>query len=257
MKEQLEAQIGIDIMFTSYIGLWKAIPKEWKRELNGIPKFFNITRPQCISLLTKDKKGTRSIREMFHKGEGLEIPKGQQKWIDELNINVELDWKLLYTLPKKCKLNARSMYFQFQILHRTLITNHKLYQFNIKEDELCEHCGQVDTIVHLLYECCRIRDLWTDLVNWLNIILATPVIISKESIILGDKKNNTIINPIFIVKKHEIYKSKWKKTSINLIKIQNILKSQMELDIFIGTMKNTLPEYLGKWSGFYNVLRNI
>ena len=41
---------------------------------------------------------------MFHKGDGLEIPKGQQKWIDELNINVELDWKFLYTLSKKCNL---------------------------------------------------------------------------------------------------------------------------------------------------------
>ena len=31
----------------------------------------------------------------------------------------------------------------------------------------------------------------------------------------------------------------------------------MELDIFIGTMKNALPKYLGKWSGLYNVLRNM
>ena len=31
----------------------------------------------------------------------------------------------------------------------------------------------------------------------------------------------------------------------------------MELNIFIGTMKNALPKYLGKWSGFYNVLKKF
>ena len=142
------------------------------------------------------------------------------------------------------------MYFQFQILHRTLITNKKLYQFNIKESDHCEHCDETDTIVHLLYECRRIGDLWNDVETWLNTVLTKPVKMDLPSIILGNNGNEYITNQILTVVKHEIYKSKWTKSSISLIKIQRILKSQMELDIYIATIKNSLPKTLGKWSGF-------
>ena len=46
------------------------------------------------------------------------------------------------------------------------------------------------------------------------------------------------------------------KCNLNKKKLKN-LKSQMELDIYVGTIKNTLAKALGKWSGFYNVLRAI
>ena len=149
-----------------------------------------------------------NIREVFHQQVPLNLPKGQLKWKEELNIGDEYNWKYLYTISTTCKLNARSMYFQFQILHRTLITNKKLYQFNIKENDHCEHCDEIDTIVHLLYECRRFGDLWNDMENWLNTVLTKPVKMDLPSIIVGNNSNEYITNQILIEAKHEIYKSK-------------------------------------------------
>ena len=70
--------------------------------------------------------------------------------------------------------------------------------------------------------------------------------------ILGNKKNEIIINCIIITIKHELYKSKWTKTQLNLTKIKNIIITHIELEIYSGTMKNTLPKVLGKWATVYN-----
>ena len=225
------------IMFTSYMGIWQAIPRIWKNEMSHMPKTYDANRPVSVQWLMKDKKGTKNIREVFHRQIPLNLSKGQIKWKEELNVGEEYNWKYLYTISNTCKLNARNMYFQFQILHRTLITNKKLYQFNIKENDHCEHCDEVDTIVHLLYECRRIGDLWNDIETWLNTVLTKPVKMDKTSIILGNNGNEYITNQILIVAKHEIYKSKWTKSNISLMKIQKILKYQMELEIYIATIK--------------------
>ena len=228
------------------MGIWQAIPRIWKNEMQNMPKTYEATRPVSVQWLMKDKKGTKNIREVFHQQVPLNLPKGQLKWKEEFNIGDEYNWKYLYTISNTCKLNARSMYFQFQILHRTLITNKKLYQFNIKEndhcehcDEIdtivhslyecrfgqskvllsppphtqdlkendhCEHCDEIDTIVHLLYECRRIGDLWNDIETWLNTVLTKPVKMDLPSIILGNNGNEYITNQILKVAKHEIYK---------------------------------------------------
>ena len=74
---------------------------------------------------------------------------------------------------------------------------------------------------------------------------------------LGNPNNEMTYNNVFIITKHEIYKSKWNKTNINIYKIKKILKRHMELDIYLGRIKNNLPIMLGKWSSLYNVLRYI
>ena len=52
--------------------------------------------------------------------------------------------------------------------------------------------------------------------------MATPVKSDKLSILLGNPDHELIINYVFIITTHEVYKSKWNRTSINLIKIKKI-----------------------------------
>ena len=254
-KEQLEELTGTRVMMTTYFSLRKAIPKQWTDELKDITRTYKVNLPKHVKWLLKDKKGTSNIRKIFNE-DNTEIPKGQIKWEIEFG-NEVLDSDFLYNLPNLCKQNARTKYFQFQVLHRTLITNKKLHQFNIRDNEICEHCGMVETISHLLYECVQSQEIWNNLKIWLNAIMAKPVTIEKSTILLGSVDNEIIINYIFIIVKHEIYKSKWNRTETNLIKIKKILKSHMDLDIYLGTIKKCLPKILGKWSSVYNNLKNI
>ena len=150
-KIALGGTIGKTIMFSVYAGIWKAIPRIWKECLQNLTKSYNKTRPVNIEWITKVKKGTGNIRKVLHMGVMKEIPKDQQKWPLDLDITTELDWKYNNSLASKCKVNARCKYFQFQVLHRTLITDKKLLQFGIKEYDRCEFCGQVETIVHIFH----------------------------------------------------------------------------------------------------------
>ena len=255
-KVEIENLTGKNIMFTTFLGIWNAIPKIWKDQIRNIKKYQMAFRPQTIEWLTRDKKGTINIRKIWDLDEEPVLP-GKTKWINELNLDPTESWKPLFLLPIQSKINVRCKYFQFQIMHRTLITNRKLKQFGIRENELCDECNEVETISHLLYECNRATEIWQTLRIWLESISPNTMYFDKKSILLGNNKNEIIINYIIMITKHELYKSKWNKVKINLIKLKHIFKVQMDLEIYSGTVRKTLPKVLGKWSSVLNHLRNL
>ena len=73
--------------------------------------------------------------------------------------------------------------------------------------------------------------------------------------LIGNIQNEKNINCTFTIIKHEIYKQKWTKSQLNIHKIKRILKNHMDLEIYIGTVKNNVQKVLGKWSTLYNHLK--
>ena len=161
-KQDLEIKTGIPIMLTTFFSLCKAIPRNWITSMETKPISYNVYIPPPILWLTKEKKGIQCIREIWQYNKQKKLPPGQEKWLTELNLEDLEDWKCLYKMPLKCKINARSLYFQFQVLHRTLITNRKLKQFGIKDSDMCEYCDEVTTIAHLLYDCPSAQKIWNE-----------------------------------------------------------------------------------------------
>ena len=104
--------------------------------------------PTNLEWLIKDKKGGQNLRKIWQTDRNQDIPIGQSKWIEKLVIRDDTNWKSLYTMADKCKLNIRSKFFQYQVLHRTIITNRKLLQFNMRNDENWDNCGETETITH-------------------------------------------------------------------------------------------------------------
>ena len=68
-------------------------------------------------------------------------PKSQAKW-DQLFQNLELNWKIIYNIPKICCKNTKLHWFQYRILHRILATNDLLTKMNIKQNNLCTFCNE-------------------------------------------------------------------------------------------------------------------
>ena len=54
-KEQLEFKAGKSIMLTTYFALWKALPRNWKIELQNKAKMLGVRRPFAIEWLTKEQ----------------------------------------------------------------------------------------------------------------------------------------------------------------------------------------------------------
>ena len=180
------------------------------------------------------------------------IPKAQEKWSLEFEAADTPNWKKIHLLPKMCKMNARTIYFQYQITHRSLITNRKLLMFGLRDNETCDRCDTPETISHLLYDCANAQKIWTDISRWLRNIIRSEVYIDKLTILLGNPRNVIVKNCVILIVKHVIYKQKWNNNSLNLLKLKNIIKSHMELDIYLGTMHGIPEKAIGKWSSIYN-----
>ena len=255
-KEDLEQRIGQNIMFLTYQSIWRALPRLWKDELQGKRKNFELELPPVLKWIIKDKKGTKSFREIWSKNNTEFVPKGQEKWSLEFVPTEVPNWKKIHLITKVCKMNARTIYFQYQITHRSLVTNRKLFMFGLRDNENCEICDTPETITHLLYDCTNAQKIWTDISRWLRNILRSDVHLDKLSILLGNPRNEILTNCIILIVKHEIYKQKWNKNALNLFKLKRIIKSHMELDIYLGTMHSRPEKTIGKWSSIYNDLHH-
>ena len=256
-KQALETRIGSPIMLTTYFALMKCIPREWRNEQLVLQRDQNVQIPPILKHLTSCSNGTKHIRSIWDKNPDANIdpPIGQIKWCIELTINPQFNWSKLYSLAKICKLEPRTCYFNFQILHRTIMTNKILHQFNLRNDDKCDECGVIEDISHLMYDCQTVHQIWISLENWLLRNITSTLYFDKNSIILGNTLNEPIVNALIILTKHEIYKSKWKGTRINMVYLKRVFQRQMNTEMYLGTIKGNIGKTLGKWASIANELR--
>ena len=127
------------------------------------------------------------------------------------------------------------------------MTNRKLYQFNLRDNEECEHCGEVETISHLLYNCNYIQQIWNSTIEWLTPLVGEEIYQDTQSILLGNTKNTILVKYVFIILKHEIYKFKWKKIQYRLIFLKRSLKNYMNIEIYNAKVLGNERKTLGKW----------
>ena len=249
----LQAKYECRIMFTVYFALVNAIPRMWKDELLIKPRNYDVKPPPPMQKLFQCKKGTSAIRRMWSDKVDTNIPIGQIKWATEF-APVNIDWNFCYTVANKYKLNACTRISHFQVLHRTVMTNKKLNPFNLKQKDLCDICNVTDTISYLLYHCQNASQIWQQLFAWLGRNLTSIIYTDETSTLLGNPANESIVNTLFLMTKEAILKSRCKNTILNFRHLLLTFKDQMQIEIYIGTVKNNLAKVLGKWSHIHNAL---
>ena len=175
-KESLEQSISKNIMFLTFHAIWRSIQRQWKDHMLTETRNSNLILPLLITLLTLDKKGTKNIRKAWKMGNKDIIPRGQDKWSQELDNPQLINWAKIHTLSKLCKMNALTLYFQYQVIHKSLVTNRKLFQFGIRDNDICDNCNTTETISHLLIECTTTSNLWIELRLWLQRTLNSTIL---------------------------------------------------------------------------------
>ena len=94
-------------------------------------------------------------------------PTAQQIWNNLYNIQ-EKDWKKIYMYPMKITEYCTLQWFQICINYNILITNKRLQYMDIKDDPLCTFCKtNVETTVHLLWDCSTTKDFLKSFLSWL------------------------------------------------------------------------------------------
>ena len=253
-QEEIEFYTDKKFPFTDYMAIWNSIPKELKDYMENSNYTQNVMFPITIDWLTRDKKGTKNLRKIFKTGK-IELSVCQTKWINELALDDGVNWEKLYMMAKNCNANANILFFNYQILHRTLLTNRKLHQFGLIESEECDTCQESETLLHLLVDCPGNRKLWDDMAQWIMMNLNEHTILDKRSIVLGNHSNSIICNYIILVIKHEIYKSKWSKRKVTKQYIINKLSHYLTIEEYVHTISLGSRKNLGKWSPIYHKIK--
>ena len=76
----------------------------------------------------------------------------------------ELDWRVIYILPRKVTTNTYLTLFQYKILNNIFYLNEKLFVFGISTTSSCSFCNSFsENITHLFCDCTITQCLWKKL----------------------------------------------------------------------------------------------
>ena len=153
----------------------------------------------------------------------------------------------IYTCTRDTKLRD----FQFRVLHNAVITNMKLKEWNIKDDNLCNFCNrEPETLIHLLLDCDVSKQIWQYVYNFIYELSGTRIHMNKEEIMLGiiDKPFAVFFNNVHIIVKQYLYACRClDKRPLNGVIIEKI-KFGRKIEHLLAVKCNKVDSWNQKWS---------
>lgn len=205
----------------------------------------------------KDNKGCRNIYRILN--EKTIESKSQMKW-GEIFQNIELNWKIIYSIPAKSCSNTKLHWFQYRILHRILATNDFLFKIKIRKDNQCSFCQRFpETLEHLFWNCEFISEFWQKIENWINEKSEFVVAIIMYNAIFGITFNqdfNKPINYIIILTKYYIYKCRINNKQLNFAVWKNEVKNSFLLNKTIAIKNNCFENFSKHWAKWINLFES-
>ena len=257
-KEELQNDFGISLNFLDYARLIRSIPTTWE----ALRHEWHLTdiKPWCqpfCQVLLCDTKTTQLIKKVFKESNN-DQPTAIASWQREITIPTSPTfWDKIFILPFRVGFDHWSKMFQYKILHRILPTNSKLFQYNIKDSELCDFCLiDRESILHIFCECEIATSIWDSVVEWYNSFGYNLDYLSDAQIVFGDPSFDPIFNRIILITKIEIFNSKSKNRRVLLGAIIQRLKYQFQIEKFIATKNGRLKTFRGFWSPIYLYMKD-
>ena len=107
------------------------------------------------------------------------------KWSADLGIELDLNGlkgiiKNTYTITNVPKYRS----FQFQLMHRTIVTNIHLHKWGIVSSDECYYCELYrESVVHLFFSCHVIHCMWEKIKSYVETVFGQEFILTKEAVI--------------------------------------------------------------------------
>ncbi len=78
----------------------------------------------------------------------------------ETKYDVNFDWSNIYIHQICKKTDKKLAEFNYKLICNILCTRSHISKWNPNINSNCAHCGQRQTVKHLLYECIRVQSVW-------------------------------------------------------------------------------------------------
>ena len=141
----------------------------------------------------------------------------------------------VYTLMYASTTDYMLRWFQYEIIHRILPTNSRLFIYGIKDAEGCERCPESkETLQHMFAQCPRAVQFWRQFKNKMRIAdLANHAVILGSSDVLNCQALYTLV----LLGKHYIWRcrgtgltpntSGYGKQTMEYLAVENIFPVQL------------------------------
>ena len=250
--EQFQNKYGIHCHFLDFLGIKTAVENYIRQsgiDLSTNPSpLTNCVLPFNVKLILKSRKGSQDMyRLLTYKTVS---PKSQTKW-DQIFPNIDLNWKVIYTVPKVCCKNTKLHWFQYRILHRILATNDLLVKMNIKQNNLCTFCNEeIEKLEHLLWQCNTVNTFWENVEQWIYDKTDYFITIDKVRAIFGIpniSKPSIPVNYLLTVTRYYIYNCKLNENNLTIPGWQVFIKQYLEVEKLIAIKNDTFRQFNTFW----------
>ena len=236
--QQLCGKFNIEANFLKYYSLISAIPRPWATNRRVMASPINQ-----IESIIKAQKPSKLIYKSLLKQTATFPRNLTQKWERELSQDITTDilkksFKMLYLSSTSTKIRS----FQYRILHRCLGINSKLYEWGIRETNLCDICKkEAETYSHLFYTCEKAQDLWSGVKEWTQLKMGLQLEICSKTVIFGT--NSPVQNLILNCTKLYIYFCKMSKTEPRQETLNRRIEEIKKTEKYIAIKNNKLQSF--------------
>ena len=233
--------------YVTYQGIVKSIPYYWKAIIHE--NYTEHVEPQDEDQLIEKYSGGKKLVSLFYKHFNNDVSivhKACSKWENLLEITLSPNdfvqhTKAIYTITNYVKLRS----FQYRLLYHAILTNARLFYFKVKDTRMCENCNlSVETVIHLLVECPKVRPLWNYVCQ-----ITDNASISKSEILFNNVSDSrtSADNVITLVTKYYIFQAKCLGERISVTQLRKQIMSTHNVEEIIAKNNNKLPLHIAKW----------
>ena len=234
-----------------YLQIIDAIPKKWKQILKCENDAPEINGKLTVNQITEKCKPSRFVTKRLRDINATPIERYFEKWnktlLNDLTMEEYLQaFKRIYLVTDITKLRE----FQYRLLLNKIFTNDILYKWKKVESENCNICDKTvkQTIVHLLIECNKSKEIWYQLKL---IFISYEYNWSDKAIVTNSVHENPkhVINLVTLIAKQFIFQQKCLEITPNYNNLRREISFYCKSE-YNNSLKNVkqLDKFNKKWT---------
>ena len=164
-----------------------------------------------------------------------------------------IDWSKSFSLPFLCTRESKLQIFQFKLLHRRISTNRYLFKIGLISSELCSFCeSSTETLLHLFWECPRVKIFWNEVKDWLGIFscFSTKCFTLQSCLGFVEDASDLLFHHALLISRYHIF---WAKSMHHCPSRELFVKNFftcLEVERHFSIKHGLLAKFNKKWGAF-------
>jgi len=147
-----------------------------------------------------------------------------------------------FLVARQVNWSSALSFFKYRLLQGDIYTKERMHRFKMVTDNKCDHCGALEDVKHMMWECSRVKGMWRVLQN-VFIDFDRQGEISFDSLFIGFSPTNPILESLLTRVTRSIM-SRERADQLSIQQIKNELVEHCELNIFtLKSKQNKIDEW--------------